>query len=183
MLIAIVSCFAQAVEAVEVPKEQVFQQFGAKESPEALRAIDALVTPFGINDQYRREVRYVAGATSHLLKDVAIPSGRYALVDYQLRRESGKLKSGVQVWINRQTGAALVVPKSAIRAADRVAADSGYDLTEYERIIESTPSQFFVTFSPRSVDVADGSFTVKVNRANNRGVRAIYHWDGAMDKL
>jgi hypothetical protein len=70
----------------------------------------------------------------------------------------------------------------SIRAADRVALAAGHDLTQYTRSIRLLQDNFEVTYDLRG-DVADGSFTVKVNARTGRAVEKIFWWDGTEDPL
>lgn len=100
-------------------------------------------------------------------------------MNYRLRHEDD-LGNGVMVWINTRTGETVVVPKSVIRAAERVVVRAGIDLTLLSRMAEKLGKRIRVQYHYRGAD--DGVFVAKVEPHTVRSNPKAYWWDGQIGR-
>jgi len=147
---------------------------GDPKTPPALAAIDQEVRRYGIGKGYRRrEVVWTRGVISEESPHKG-PSRDFVVVDYVKGDSLGSLEHGVQVWIDRDTGERVVVPKAAIRQAHQAVLRAGHDLTEYTWIVEAVGDSYHFTYSIRpsgpDVYISGGAITVKIDRRTLRPV-------------
>lgn len=170
---------------LSIPPPDSPRPVGSASTTAPFNALDPLVQRYGISKRFVRTVHHVDAAVSMIAPPHVKSSGQFAVVNYKLPRD-GVLASGVQVWIDRKSGNWWVVPKSVIRAADRVVVRTGYDMTDYQRVIEKIHNFYYVAYNFETKGegegmVADGQFTVKVDVKTGKPLEALYHWDGAVE--
>lgn len=146
---------------------------GSTESP----TISADVRRCGVDATYAQEDKTKLGVVSP-----ASRSGRssrtFRVTDYW-RSGDGRLKSGVQLWVDAKTGERLVIRKSFIRVAHQAVMQLGHDLTEHDWIVESIGSEYHFTYTTRPPNpgelVDDGAFTVRVSAKTGKvlGIKGV----------
>jgi hypothetical protein len=128
------------------PPDVSVEPIGSPRTSPELRVVDQAVRAHGIDERYNRDVTWMRVAPESRKRDPArFPE--FAVVDYLLG--SQRLRDGVQVWIDRHTGEAAIVPKRFIRSAHRAMLDAGYDPTLYTWYVRSVGEELRFHYRPR----------------------------------
>jgi hypothetical protein len=150
-----------------------WEVLGDPKSSPALREVDSLAVKQALDSRYHRHVRWIRGTRSDA-SPAPDAAGEFAVVNYNLIGHDGELASGLQIWIDRRSRNAIIVPNTMVRAAMLAVVNAGHDLTQQVWVVERIGQEFHFTFSPQwndreSTDASTFTVVIDAKSGKQRG--------------